>query len=79
MSRHDPTLYKEFKAALADCNKMDEKTLMNACNPYILRVEMDDSYSTKAKLKIYAEFTYLANAPARKRKGHVRKLTHLLK
>ena len=55
-----------------------EQELMDAVNHTVVDVELDDNYSTKQKLKIYAVLTSLSNCSEKERKKYAKKVKKLL-
>jgi hypothetical protein len=79
MAKHDPVIAAEFTELMTDVEKLSEADLLERVNKTVLKVEMDDTYSTKAKLKIFSLITYLSNCTERERKKYVRKISRALK
>ena len=79
MSKHDPSIEASFSDALAGSDKMEERDLLDALKPTIIVIEKDDSYSTNAKLKIFALITSLSNCAPKERPKFVKKISKALK
>lgn len=79
MAKHDPSIQSEFLNAMNGCEKMKEAQLQEALNPTVLTIEKDDSYSTKAKLKIFSLISSLSNCAEKERPKYVKKIAKALK
>ena len=76
MAKHNQDIRNEFNEKMQDCATMDEQELLDIANVTIVKVEKDDTYNTKAKLKIFALFTSLFNCAENERmKQHDLELT----
>ncbi len=74
MAKHDPQIAQSLTAIAPECDKLSDKELLHALNPVIVSVEKDDTYSTKAKLKIFSLLTMLCNVEAKDRKKYIKKV-----
>ena len=74
MAKHNPEIAKNLIAIAPTCDKITEKELLDNLNPVIVMVEKDDTYSTRAKLKIFSLLTMLCNVEAKDRKKYISKV-----
>lgn len=79
MKRHDPSIYKNFIAAMEGAETFTDNQLLDALNPTTAAVMHDDTYKTAAKLKIYLWISQLSNCAPKERKKYIRKLSRKLK
>lgn len=54
------------------------REFMDALNPIIIEVELNESMKTSRKLKIFDLFTQMSNCEVRERKKYGRKIARLL-
>lgn len=74
MAKHDPQIAQSLIAIAPGCDTLSDKDLLSALNPVIVSIEKDDTYSTKAKLKIFSLLTMLCNVEAKDRKKYMKKV-----
>ena len=79
MSRHDIEIYNRFVSDMQDALNEDEQTFQTSVNRTVEAVEIDDSYSTKEKLNIYADLSSLCNCEKKERSKWVKKASRRLK
>ena len=60
MAYHNKVSASKFEKNATGAEKFSEQELMDAVNHTVVDVELDDNYSTKQKLKIYAVMTSLS-------------------
>lgn len=58
---------------------ISDQEFVDALNPMIVKVELDESYKTDRKLKIFDLFTRISNCDARERVKYAKKIARLLK
>ncbi len=78
MAYHNKKTAAEFGTNLTGAEKFDEHQLMDAVNVTVVKVELDDKYTTKQKLNIYSQLTSLSNCSAKERKKYVKKVKKML-
>lgn len=78
MAYHNKQSQNTFFENTKNVETFTEQQLMDAVNTTIVEVELDDNYSTKQKLKIYAVMTSLSNCSEKERKKFVKKVKKLL-
>lgn len=61
-----------------DSRNQTTKEFMDALNPIIIEVELNEKMKTARKLKIFDLFTQMSNCEVRERKKYGRKIAHLL-
>ena len=74
MAKHDPKIAQSLIAIAPSCDKLSDKDLLHALNPVIVDIEKDETYSTRAKLKIFSLLTMLCNVEAKERKKYMKKV-----
>lgn len=79
MAKHNPQNVETFLHDMEGFESFDEDMLLQKVQPSIITVEVDDTYSTKQKLKIFEQFSMLTNCPTKERKKHVKKIGKLLR
>ena len=79
MAKHNQDIRNEFNEKMQQCATMDEQELLDIANVTIVKVEKDDTYNTKAKLKIFALFTSLFNCAENERMKYVKRIYAALK
>lgn len=79
MAKHDPQIAKSIDTIAATCDKISEEELLTVLNPVIVAIEKDDSYSTRAKLKIFSLLTMLCNVEPKERRKYVRKVVRAVR
>ena len=79
MSKHDPKTGAEFLRLMDGCTDMAENDFQNNLKPTILAVELDDSYNTNEKLKIFSLLSSLSNCSENERQKYVKKIYKVLK
>lgn len=78
MAYHNKQSAAKFETNMNGVESFNEQQLMDAVNKTVVDVELDDSYSTKQKLKIYAVMTSLSNCAEKERKKFAKKVKKLL-
>lgn len=78
MAKHNAETATEFKVNTKGCENFTEQQLLEAVNKTVVRVELDDDYSTKQKLNIYAMMTSLSNCSESERRKYAKKVYKLL-
>ncbi len=78
MAYHNKSTAAEFETNLTGSEKFNEHELMEAVNVTVVKVELDDKYSTKQKLNIYSQLTSLSNCSAKERKKYAKKVKKML-
>ena len=78
MAYHNKVSASKFEKNTTGAEKFSEQELMDAVNHTVVDVELDDNYSTKQKLKIYAVLTSLSNCSEIERKKYAKKVKKLL-
>lgn len=78
MANHNSETATEFKLNTRGCENFNEQQLLEAVNKTVVRVELDDDYSTKQKLNIYSMMTTLSNCSESERKKYAKKVYKLL-
>ncbi len=78
MAYHNKVSASKFEKNATGAEKFSEQKLMDAVNHTVVDVELDDNYSTKQKLKIYAVLTSLSNCSEKERKKYAKKVKKLL-
>lgn len=61
-----------------DSRNQTTKEFMDALNPIIIEVELNEKMKTARKLKIFDLFTQMSNCEVRERKKYGRKIARLL-
>ena len=79
MAKHNIAIYNQFIHDMQDVMNEDEQTLQTSVNKTIESVEKDDTYSTSAKLNIYASLSSLCNCEVKERSKWVKKAAKRLK
>ena len=74
MAKHNPEIVNRLVPVAGSCDKISEKELLGALNSVIVAIEKDDTYSTRAKLKIFSLLTMLCNVEPKERRKYVRKV-----
>jgi hypothetical protein len=78
MAYHNKQTSAQFETNLNGAEKFNENQLMDAVNKTVVKVELDEKYTTKQKLKIYSELTSLSNCSEKERKKYTKKVKKLL-
>lgn len=78
MAYHNKQSASNFQMNLEGCESFSEDELMEAVNKTVVEVELDDNYSTKQKLNIYAAMTSLSNCAEKERQKYAKKVKKLL-
>lgn len=78
MAYHNKQTSAQFEINLNGAEKFNENQLMDAVNKTVVKVELDEKYTTKQKLKIYSELTSLSNCSEKERKKYTKKVKKLL-
>lgn len=68
----------EFLDMVRENVAVNAQEFCDKLNPYIIKVEMNDLYSTAKKLKIFSLFTMLSNCDDKERIKYAKKLSKLL-
>lgn len=68
----------EFIEMVKENVSVNDQEFCDKLNTYILKVEMNDLYSTSKKLKIFSLFTMLSNCDTKERMKYAKKLAKLL-
>lgn len=79
MSKHDQKTAEAFLKLMDGCESMPENVFQNNLKPTVLAVELDDSYNTKEKLKIFSLLSSLSNCSENERRKYVKKIYKVLK
>ena len=79
MAKHDPKIAEDVALVLPNCGTISEQEFLAALNPVIVGVEKDDTYSTKAKLKIFSLLTMACNVEPKERKKYMKKVAKAVK
>lgn len=78
MAYHNKQTSAQFEVNIDQAEKLTEQELMDAVNETVKCVELDSSYTTKQKLKIYSVLTSLSNCSERERKKYAKRVKKLL-
>jgi hypothetical protein len=79
MAKHDNKIAEKFQDSVKDLDSMSEQDLLDRMNETIKAVEVDDSYNTNDKLKIYSLITSLSNSEGNDRKKFANKIFKALR
>ncbi len=79
MAKHNPQNRSQFDENMKGLEDFDEQTLLDRLNKTIVTVELDNSYNTDQKLKIYSLISTLSNSEGKQRKKIARKISRALK
>ena len=79
MAKHNPQSRSQFDENMKGLEDFDEQTLLDRLNKTIVTVELDNSYNTDQKLKIYSLISTLSNSEGKQRKKIARKISRALK
>ena len=79
MAKHDPNTAESFLKLMDGCGTMPENVFQDNLKPTVLAVELDDSYNTKEKLKIFSLLSSLSNCSENERQKYVKKIYKVLK
>ncbi len=71
-------LAQRLQQIVFENNTTTMKDFIDALNPIIVEVELNESYSTAVKLKIFDLFTKMCNCEGRERKKYANKAARLL-
>ncbi len=71
-------LGEELLAIVKKSSDMDTTLFLDQINPIVLKVELDDTYKTNKKLKIFDLFTMISNCEVKERMKYAKKLAKLL-
>ncbi len=78
MAYHNKQTSAQFEVNIDGAERFGEQELMDVVNEAVKCVELDTSYTTKQKLKIYAELTSLSNCSEKERKKYAKRVKKLL-
>ncbi len=78
MAYHNKKTAAEFESNLTGSEKFNEHELMEAVNVTVVKIELDDKYTTKQKLNIYSQLTSLSNCSVKERKKYAKKVKKML-
>lgn len=78
-AKHDPRVVERFEQIIEEGKNLDEIEFLDRLNIIVQMVEVDDSYSTNQKLKIYELLSQISNCFPEERAKYARKLVKVLK
>jgi hypothetical protein len=76
---HNPEIPAQFDAIINAGTTETESQFLDSLNEIVKMVEVEDSYGTNAKLKIYELLSQLANCSPSERSKYAGKIRKLLK
>jgi len=79
MAKHDNKIADKFQDSVKNLDSMSEQELLDRMNETIKTVEINDSYNTNEKLKIYSLITSLSNSEDNDRKKFANKIYKALR
>lgn len=79
MAKHDNKIADKFQDSVKNLDSMSEQELLDRMNDTIKTVEINDSYNTNEKLKIYSLITSLSNSDDNDRKKLASKIYKALR
>lgn len=77
--KHDSSIADRFNEIVAAGTNQTEDEFLDSLNEIVKLIEVNDSYSTNEKLKIYELLSLLSNSSAKQRLKISKKLTNALK
>ncbi len=71
-------LAEQLLSIIDGSHEMSTKEFMDAVNPIVVEVELDETMKTSRKLKIFDLFTRMSNCSEKERKKYGKKIARLL-
>ncbi len=72
------SLGNELLEVVKNSSTMTTQEFLDSLNPIIIKVEIDETYKTNRKLKIFNQFTMISNCEPKERMKYAKKLARLL-